>query len=338
MIDQLPDAPDPANDIPTVFSQKAAAMVLAQRTMVPQINNTVANLNSLAAGGAYSIQYTFVASTSPIGFSTGGKLALEDGKNATTTARVFIDTKDVSGTLVTALLNDFNSSSSTVRGALRLQKIGDPTKWARFNVTGFVLQAGGLYGWANVVPMDSSSSSPFADGDSVMMFFQRTGDKGDPGPNSAISLLTSATISSAVSVVDFLSLFSSSYDKYTVEFEGVKTSSGGASMSFAVGGSVDSAASYCQPVSPGTTVGALSTAAVIFGAPGSLGFTGTLELRNTLGTSSLKGIGIRGSLGALSSGAVLGEGYYGGTSAPSGFRLSGNFTSGVIRVYGHKNS
>ena len=37
-IDLLPDAPDPANDTPQAFSQKAAAMVLAQKAMVPQIN------------------------------------------------------------------------------------------------------------------------------------------------------------------------------------------------------------------------------------------------------------------------------------------------------------
>jgi hypothetical protein len=47
-IDELPAAPDPATDTPTLFSQKAAAMVLAQKGMIPQMNAFGAQANALA--------------------------------------------------------------------------------------------------------------------------------------------------------------------------------------------------------------------------------------------------------------------------------------------------
>jgi hypothetical protein len=47
-IDELPTAPDPATDTPALFSQKAAAMVLAQKGMIPQMNTFGAQANELA--------------------------------------------------------------------------------------------------------------------------------------------------------------------------------------------------------------------------------------------------------------------------------------------------
>jgi len=47
-IDELPAAPDPATDTPALFSQKAAAMVLAQKGMIPQMNAFGAQANALA--------------------------------------------------------------------------------------------------------------------------------------------------------------------------------------------------------------------------------------------------------------------------------------------------
>jgi hypothetical protein len=47
-IDELPAAPDPATDTPALFSQKAAAMVLAQKSMIPQMNAFGAQANALA--------------------------------------------------------------------------------------------------------------------------------------------------------------------------------------------------------------------------------------------------------------------------------------------------
>jgi len=48
-MDELPAAPDPATDTPALFSQKAAAMVLAQKGMIPQMNTFGAQANELAS-------------------------------------------------------------------------------------------------------------------------------------------------------------------------------------------------------------------------------------------------------------------------------------------------
>lgn len=48
VITTLPDGPDPAGDPPAVFSQKAAASVLAQKKLVPELNTFATQLNATA--------------------------------------------------------------------------------------------------------------------------------------------------------------------------------------------------------------------------------------------------------------------------------------------------
>lgn len=49
VITTLPDAPDPATDTRDEFSTKAAASVLAQKAMVPELNAWAAEVNAIAA-------------------------------------------------------------------------------------------------------------------------------------------------------------------------------------------------------------------------------------------------------------------------------------------------
>lgn len=49
VITTLPDAPDPATDTRDQFSTKAAASVLAQKAMVPELNAWAAEVNAIAA-------------------------------------------------------------------------------------------------------------------------------------------------------------------------------------------------------------------------------------------------------------------------------------------------
>lgn len=48
VITTLPDGPDPAGDPPAVFSQKAAASVMAQKKLVPELNAFATQLNATA--------------------------------------------------------------------------------------------------------------------------------------------------------------------------------------------------------------------------------------------------------------------------------------------------
>jgi hypothetical protein len=333
MIDELPDAPDPATDAPSVFSTKGAAFVLAQKNMVPQINAAFGNMSALAAGGAYSLLYTFDSTTTDAD-PGAGKLRLSSAtQNAATVIR--LDTM-VGGKDVTSILDMFDASTSVVKGGIRLQKVGDPSAWLTFDVT--ARAAPGGYRNITVTCTGSSSTNPFTGGDGVMLFFQRNGDVGAPG---ATLLLGTATVGAAVANIDFLTLFSATYDKYVIEVQGITTSTAAdaLNMRLANAGAVDPATNYNGPNIDGALSAAaafLSIASVTNTSAGAGAFT--IEIRNANDATRAKAISARG-IGTAN--VWIREGRYVG-GAVSGFRLywngGSNFTAGTVRVYGIKNS
>lgn len=164
----------------TTFAARVDAFITWLIGFVSELISVVANLNSLAAGGAYSIQYTYRSSSSYVGSSAGGILAIK-------ASSIQLDTKSVSGASVAALLSATGDSTSTLKGFIRLQKVNDTSKWAVYSVTSYVAGGSGLYGDIFGTLINSSTgSNPFADGESVMLFFDRTGDKGDVGPAGSL--------------------------------------------------------------------------------------------------------------------------------------------------------
>lgn len=351
-IDELPDAPDPATDSPTEFSAKAAAFVLAQRALPGQVNTfvseAVANIEALAgrvdsyaAGGAYALPYIFDTATADAD-PGAGKLRLSSAtQNAATVMRVDVI---AGGQDFTTLLDSFAASNSTVKGALRLVKQGDPTKWMTFNMTALAAPSG--YRNFTVTCTDSSSASPFVNGDPLMLFFQRSGDKGEDAVG-ALQLLASVTVSSPVAQIDFLNIFSAAYDKYIIELQGITPAIGSQlEMHLAAGGVADTGSQYRYL----WTNGQMSSGANINRIPLSYahgnGYTLTVEVRNANG-SGAKSIGWRGTQNLTNSPAgdctVTGEGVYRGGSPASGFRLYmtgpvSNITAGTVRIYGVKNT
>lgn len=154
-----------------------------------QLNETASGINSIAAGGGFSIPYTF--STTITDADPGaGYLRLNNAtQNAATVVRADLTGGD--GTLQTAVLDKLDDSNSTVKGQIRLVKLGDPSKWLAFNLISTASPAG--YRNFTVVPVGGSSASPFVNGDSIVLFFTRTGDVGTPGTQ----LRRSATIVSS---------------------------------------------------------------------------------------------------------------------------------------------
>lgn len=176
MIDELPAAPDPVTDTPAVFSQKAAAYVLAQKAMVPQINTVLANLNSIAAGGAYAIPYQFSAVTANADPGAGW-LRLSPTVNQNQSTTIYLDPIGADGKDYTSIIDTFDASTSTVKGTVRLVKVGDLSKFLTFDVTARGTPTG--YRSLSITNTGSSAASPFVTGDSIILYFQRTGDKGD---------------------------------------------------------------------------------------------------------------------------------------------------------------
>jgi hypothetical protein len=190
---QMPSQDD--DQIP--FDNKMAAVLRGLPTFGAEVNATAANLNSIAAGGAYAIPYTWgLGVNSAIGFDVGGKIALGNGadNNATNVAPanatiICVDTKDSGGLPVSAsLVSTTAGNASVLKGHIRVVKVGEPSKWARFAVKDFGLNSA-LYGTFFVNFIESSVPNPFAAGDAVMLFFQRTGDKGDTGPLNVYPML-----------------------------------------------------------------------------------------------------------------------------------------------------
>lgn len=344
-IDELPAAPDPATDSPTEFSAKAAAFVLAQRALPGQMNGALAEIEALAgrvdayaAGGAYALPYIFDTTTADADPGVG-KLRLSSAtQNAATVMRLDLT---AGGQDVTTLLDSFAASTSAVKGAFRLVKQGDLSKWMTFNMTERAAPSG--YRNFTVVCTDSSSASPFANGDPLLLFFQRTGDKGDDAVG-ALQFLASATVGTAVAQVDFLNIFTSAYDKYIIEVQNfVPSTSNYLLMRFSIAGSVDSASMYSNFGQPSS--GGLPTFSQLqMNGDTGTAATYTIEVRNA-NSSGIKYVGVRGgyngTLTPTGPRAVLGEGAYRGSSPLSGFRLffsSASITEGTVRVYGVKNN
>lgn len=190
MIDLLPDAPDPANDIPTVFNQKAAALVLALNPLVRQWNASIASANSMAAGGAYAIPFSTLLGANNVGSAGGGYMGLMGANDAPTpsdlslVARLYVDTRDARGADVTTLLDSLIAgSTSAAKGNFRICRAGDPSAWLTFMITSVTSGAtnGNTWRWYGVSCTGFSSKAPFLPADSLLLFFQRTGDKGDIG-------------------------------------------------------------------------------------------------------------------------------------------------------------
>lgn len=151
------------------------------------------------------------------------------------------------------------------------------------------------------------------------------------GP-SAMALLGSATVGSAVAYIDFLNIFSDVYLKYVIEIVGIApAASDSLALQLAVAG-VANTTGYsngsgtfnqpCQVVATGVS-----------------GLAYTIEILGARQAAPYKGISANG-IAVTGSGAGIGsaKGGWSNNSIASGFRLlwfaGTNFTAGSVRVYG----
>jgi hypothetical protein len=347
-VDELPAAPDPAADTPQAFNEKAAAMVLAQRKLPGQINATVAEMKDIvsqaaviAAGGAFAIPYVFDATTTDADPGAGKLRLSSTTQNAATVMRLDLTS---AGQDYTTLIDTFDDSSSAVKGSIRLVKQGDLTKWMTFNLTALATPSG--YRNLTVVCTDSSTTSPFANGDALMLSFQRTGDKGDKPLGGAMVCLVSATVA-GVNAINYLNLFTSEYDHYLIDFSEYLLSGGSAIlyMRLAIAG-----AAYSGATHTGTPVGSSSDpttgAATAWALSGALASSASspgvsVDLLNTSSNNSpalarVSGIHRGPSAFDTKDGLMM----VNVNSIITGFQLyasTGVIAAGKLRVYGYRN-
>lgn len=176
----LPTAPRRTDD-PDTFIANTDAWLTAIPGWTDDVNATAGLLSSIAAGGAYALPYTF--SNNSVSNGVANVVAFfPNGATAAAATSVQVD-MTTAGQGVTSLIQSMVTSTSVVKGTIRLVKAGDTSKWATFNVTSYT-QSSGTYGTFGVTPVAQSSASPFAANDSLVLQFQRTGDKGDMPPTT----------------------------------------------------------------------------------------------------------------------------------------------------------
>lgn len=161
------------------------------------------------------------------------------------------------------------------------------------------------------------------------------------------TLLGQATVSTAVANIDFLSIFSTSYDKYVIEAEGISVSANDSlALRLANAGTVDVASHYFVDIATDNT--SLSSGVYFPMSANTLSTTGStsvsIELLNANAISLDKALNVHGVYlsSTLSARATIHRGGAYSGVAVSGFRLfwsaGRNFTAGTVRVYGIKNS
>ncbi|QYG01890.1 hypothetical protein [Massilia sp. NP310] len=306
-----------------------------ENALADDMEELFATMSATAAGGAYSFPYVFDSSTAD-GDPGVGKLRLSNG-NQTAAALLRIDNQIVGGVDISPVFADLGAVTSAKKGSIRLVKQSDPSKWITFDVTAVATPTG--YRNLSVVSRVSSGINPFANGDALLVFIERNGDKGEDAVG-ALQLLSSVTVSAAVAQINFLSLFTSAYDKYIIEIQGLTPAAAAIlRMRLAVGGVIDSSSLY-NPMSANSGGGNAANT-LEFYELSALVATMTVEVRNT-NSSGLTTIGVRGAYTQTSTPlSVTKEGVYRGTAPVTGFSLyfsSGNITAGTVRVYGVKNN
>jgi hypothetical protein len=352
-ITTLPAGPNAATDDDNTFQNKAEARVTAEVTMVTefntaigQINATEAAINSVSSGGGVTLPYTFSTTTTD---SDPGAGVLRLGSATQNTASTIrLDLAGSDGSDFTSTLDLIDDSTSTIKGYLTLQKASDGTKWLRFAVTAMASPSG--YRNVTATCVGYSAANPFANGDSLIVKFTPTGDKGDTGANGgSITRLATLTPTAAANL-DFLSTFSSTYDNYLVIGQGLVPSANDTlQLRAANAGTADTASNYVSSSNgsaTGLTTGTqlnLSNSTVLSTG---IGVSFILTVANANDATRIKQLASRSVSQAAATptyNVLVQDGSYVKAAAISGLRLywssGSNFQAvGKIQVFGYNNT
>jgi hypothetical protein len=127
------------------------------------------------AGAGVSLNFTADLTATSDADPGSGKLRFNNATQSSATV-LYIDDADVNGLDITTLAATLDDSTATVKGQISLTKVGDATKRLIFNMTALTDASG--YTKLTVSNIAASASNPFAEGDTVLFGFTRTGDSG----------------------------------------------------------------------------------------------------------------------------------------------------------------
>ena len=313
-----------------------------ENALAMEMMETVSTIDSLAAGGTYSFPYQFDPSDADVDPGVGRVRFNSNTQNQASVLR--FDTSILGGVDISPVFSALLSVSSSVKGSIRIVKSQDPARWILFDVIGGTSPTG--YRNLNVVYRVGSHASPFTSGDRLMVYIERAGDKGDKPLGGAMVCLASATIAN-VSTINYLSLFTSEYDHYLIDFSEYLLSAGSAIlyMRLAIAGAAYAGATHTgNPVgsSSDPTTGAATALALSGALPSGVNSPGvSVDLLNTSSNNSptiarISGIHRGPSAFDTKDGLMM----VNVNSIITGFQLyasTGVIAAGKLRVYGYRN-
>lgn len=172
-----PPPPAPQRGDRVTFSNRVDAFLTWLVAIIAQLNTFVAGLNARDAGGAYTFGFTFDAVTAD---SDPGPGKLRLGSTVQNNAiELRIDNAADSGIDIAAFLSGLQSGTSNTKGSVRLEKAKAPGTSLLFDILAITNKTG--YSNLTVINRGGSSASPFVNGDALLAYFSRAGDKGDGG-------------------------------------------------------------------------------------------------------------------------------------------------------------
>jgi len=180
--------PDPPTTPPipqrgdrTTFSDRVDAFLTWVAAIIPWlqgfVNYFLSNLSAFSAGGANTFSYNFdsaVTNTDP----GPGFLNLNGPMQDSSTA-LRIDPIADGGVDINAVLLNLISSTNAAKGSIKIQVLNRPDAWLLFDITGFTPRTG--YYDLVVSYVAGTSQNPFINGDKLIVFIERNGNKGDSG-------------------------------------------------------------------------------------------------------------------------------------------------------------
>lgn len=316
------------------FDTNMAAMIDNLPLRAQQENALAANMSAYAAGGAYSFQYGFDSSTAA-GDPGPGKLRLNAGAQSNAGA-IYIDPLTLNGGNIDSLLVSLGANLSLLKGAIRIVKAADPTRWMLFDINEVV--AGSGYRALSVTYRASSSASPFTNADTLQVFLDRTGDRAVD--QSASVRLDGAAISIGVLAINYTNIFTDNFGSYQIELSGFAASAADfLQLRLATGGSIVTASNYANavPDSGGTGTNVSSIQIASLSTSGQSGRSLTIDIRGSR-RPGYTGVGVRGTQDGTNGYSRVREGALLQNTITSGFSLfmqsGGAITAGEINIYG----
>jgi hypothetical protein len=127
-----------------------------------------------------------------------GKFRFNNATPAAATA-AYLDNLDTGGATVSGIIDTWDDSTNSVRGAVRFEKATDPNVWAAFQITSAVIAGSG---YRKLTLTAGQGSGAFTAGDAFAIAFFRAGDKGTDGLGAGDVVGPGSAVDANIAVFD----------------------------------------------------------------------------------------------------------------------------------------